>query len=498
MRLCELLLNVEVQSLNGDSETIITGITADSRQVQPGFLFAAIPGEKADGHDFLAAAVAAGASALLVSRPLAMATEQTSTIVVEDTRRALSRLAANFYGQPANKLRIIGVTGTNGKTTTTHLIEAMLQAAGINVGIIGTLGWRAAGQTHQLAHTTPDALELQQILAEMVKLGVDYVVMEVSSHALALHRVVDCTFRAAVFTNLTQDHLDFHRTMEDYQSQKQKLFAGLGAGSAGTEDCYAVLNIDDAAYGDIAAACRCPILTYGIRNQADVTAREISYARNGSSLLAVFPDAVVPVKSKLPGEFNVYNLLAALAVGWKEGIAPEQMATALELLAGVPGRMEPVEQGQEFAILIDYAHTPDGLANVLAAVKPLTAGKIISVFGCGGDRDRTKRPLMGRIAAEQSDLVIITSDNPRTEPPHQIITDILAGVIASGKSNYEVWADRRQAISRALARAEAGDVVLIAGKGHESYQIVGTERRPFDDREVARDLLLREKEEPVE
>lgn len=490
MRLSEMLPGLNPIELTGDPEVEITSIHYDSRRVKPGGLFVAVPGLKSDGHKFISGAVKAGASAVVVEVPVEVLPGVT-VVRVKDSRAALSSLSASFYHQPSTRLRVIGVTGTNGKTTTTHLIEAILKKAGRSVGLLGTIGGRVGERTFPIAHTTPESLELQEILSQMSEAGADLAVMEVSSHALALKRVADCEFDVAVFTNLTQDHLDFHVNMEDYLQAKKLLFARLGQSAAKKDAKYAVINRDDPAVDMFIEAASVPVITYGLNENARVTARQVSIVPRGASFTAVLPDREVAVNLKLTGRFNIYNALAALTVGWMEGVEMDTVKSALEEVTGVPGRFELVDEGQDFAVVVDYAHTPDGLENVLSTAREVTGERLITVFGCGGDRDRGKRPLMGEVASRWSDYVIVTSDNPRTENPGSIIDDILPGLKELPAERHEVVEDRRAAIARALGMARTGDTVVIAGKGHETYQIIGTETFPFDDREVAREVLRR-------
>lgn len=475
------------QLLQGNAETEFTSIAYDSRRVEPGALFVAVTGFKTDGHQFVPAALEKGAAVLVVERPV-QAPDQVAVLQVPSSRQAMALLADRFYGQPSQQLRMIGVTGTNGKTTTTHLIRALLKAAGHEVGLIGTVNNYVGDQALPVEHTTPEAVDLQELLARMVAARSDYAVMEVSSHALDLHRVDGVEYDVAVFTNLTQDHLDFHGSMEAYREAKGKLFAGLGRNARKQGPKAAVLNADDPAsarYRELAAA---PVVTYGIRQPADLTARDMEVGPKGCRYTLVTPRGEVRLELKFTGLFNVYNSLAAAAVGLVEGLDLATIKRALETTAGVAGRLEPVEEGQPFGVFVDYAHTPDGLENVLQAARGFARGRVISVFGCGGDRDRTKRPQMGRISAELADYTIITSDNPRTENPEAIVREIEAGYREArpDPATYEVVVDRAAAIRHAISVALPDDVVVIAGKGHETYQIFADRTVHFDDREVAR------------
>lgn len=481
MLVIELLSAIEARATGGNLAEQVRGIAYDSRRVEQGFLFVAIRGFQADGHDYVSQAVERGAVAVVLGREVPLP-RGAGWALVDDPRRALALLAARFYGHPSLKMKMIGVTGTNGKTTTTNLIASVLEFCGQKVGLIGTIHNRIGGLVLPGKHTTPESLDLQALLAQMAEEGVQAAVMEVSSHALALHRVDGCAFDMAVMTNLTQDHLDFHHDMGDYLESKLKLFRDISH-NAEKAPAYAVVNTDDPAAAQfIAAAQRINRLTYAVDQPADVRASEIRVAPLGVSFAVDSPWGNCRLNLKLTGLFNVYNALAAFAATGALGAKPSQIKAALEKVAGVPGRFELVNCGQEFPVVVDYAHTPDGLENVLKAARSITGGRLITVFGCGGDRDRTKRPRMGAIAARYSDYTVITSDNPRTEDPLKIIEEIEAGVQPAGRAHYEIEPDRRLAIRLALKAAGAGDLVLIAGKGHESYQVIGTKKFPFDDR----------------
>lgn len=489
MQLREILRDIDIISCAGSLNVEISGIYYDSRRVQPGGLFVAIPGFQQDGHDFVPAAVQRGAVAVLLQRDLPLPPGVTR-VVVADSRRAQALAAANFYGRPAQQLKMVGVTGTNGKTTTTSLVYRIMRQAGWRAGLIGTIHNLIDQQVCPGQHTTPEATDLQALLARMVQAGVEGVAMEVSSHALALERVAGCPYDVAVFTNLTRDHLDFHRNMEEYLAAKLRLFEGL-ARNSGKLPGRAVVNLDDPhAPQVIAAAGEVPVLTYAVNKPADVQARDIEVTPRGVSFTITGKWPVGRVRLALTGLFNVYNALAAFAAGVALGIDPKTCVQGLESVTGVPGRFELVDRGQDFAVVVDYAHTPDGLENVLQTARQITSGRLITVFGCGGDRDKSKRPIMGRVAARLSDLPVITSDNPRTEDPLEIIKQVEEGVSQLlPPERYLVIPDRRQAIRRAIALACSGDTVLIAGKGHEDYQIIGTNKYHFDDREEAATAL---------
>jgi UDP-N-acetylmuramoyl-L-alanyl-D-glutamate--2,6-diaminopimelate ligase len=477
--------------LAGDPSTEFRRVVYDSRQVTPGSLFVAVPGFRQDGHQFIDEAVAAGAVAVVVEHPVHVP-PAVAVLQVPSSRRALSALAARFFDYPSRRLQVVGVTGTNGKTTTTHLIRAILQLHGRSVGLIGTVRNYVGQRSLPVTHTTPEGPDLQELLYQMVTEGDQVAVMEVSSHALTLDRVADVEFDVAVFTNLTQDHLDFHQSLDEYRDAKGRLFTMLGCDPHKTGPKVAVLNSDDPASAEYRNRCRVPVVTYGVRDpQSMVRAENPVGDAGGTDIRLVTPWGERQVHLGLAGRFNVYNSLAAAAACLQMGVPLDTVARALADMRGVPGRLEPVVEGQPFGVFVDYAHTPDGLANVLAAARELTHGRVIAVFGAGGDRDRTKRPKMGEIAGRLADLSIITSDNPRTEEPAQIITDIEQGIATVAPGRYELVEDRTAAIDRALELARPGDVVIIAGKGHETYQIFRDRTIPYDDREVARSRLRR-------
>jgi UDP-N-acetylmuramoyl-L-alanyl-D-glutamate--2,6-diaminopimelate ligase len=477
MRLDELIAGAEVVEVRGPAGVQVTGLAYDSRRAQPGTLYFCVPGHTSDGHDFAPAAVAAGATALVVERFLELEITQ---VRVRDARGAMAPLAARFFGDPTAELEIAGITGTNGKTTTAFLLREILEAAGRRCGLLGTVKQVVGGVEEEVERTTPEAIDLQATFRRMLDAGDTACVMEVSSHALALHRSDATRFAVAVFTNLTQDHLDFHEDMEDYFQAKRMLFEG--------DPGARVVNLDDAYGRRLAEEFDC-ITVSADGAAADFTARDVGFDASGARFTAAGPEGEVDVRLGLPGHFNVANALAAMAAAAALGVDPRSAATALRGTKGVPGRFEPVDEGQDFAVLVDYAHTPDSLENVLRAARRLSGGRVIAVFGAGGDRDRDKRPKMGRVGAELSDLAVVTSDNPRSERPQAIIDEILAG---TGPGAVQVEPDRRAAIAQALTRARAGDIVVIAGKGHEQGQeFEGGRKIPFDDREVAREELRR-------
>jgi UDP-N-acetylmuramoyl-L-alanyl-D-glutamate--2,6-diaminopimelate ligase len=456
----------------------VTALAYDNRRVTPGTVFFCVRGFTRDGHDFAADAVARGAVALVVDHPLGLGVPE---IVVGDVRAAMAPAAARLHGDPTAALRTIGVTGTNGKTTTTYLVRALLEAAGRQTGLLGTVTSIVGGAEHEVARTTPEAIDLQATFAAMRDGGDSDCVMEVSSHALELGRADAIHWAAAIFTNLTQDHLDFHPTMEDYFTAKRRLFVD-------GRPQVAVVNVDDPYGARLAAQLRGVVpslVTVGIDSaDADLRATDVESAFTGSTFVA----GGLELRSPLPGRFNVMNVLGAVATVRALGVDDATIVAALPEAGRVPGRFEPVDEGQEFAVLVDYAHTPDSLENVLTAARPLTAGRLLCVFGCGGDRDRGKRPQMGEISARLADHTIVTSDNPRSEDPASIVDEILAGIEHRGAT--EAIVDRHAAIERAVERAGAGDVVVIAGKGHEQGQeFEGGRKLPFDDVTVAREAL---------
>lgn len=463
-------------------------IAYDSRRVSPAAIFVAMRGVQSDGHRFLADAARAGAAALVGENAEALraaaAPGDIPAFVAANPRRALAELSCALYDHPSRTMDIIGITGTNGKTTTAHLVERLYAALGFQTGRIGTLGAKIGDEEMEGAHTTPEAPDLQKLLRRMSDAGVQKVAMEVSSHALAQDRAWGTRFPSVVYTNLTQDHLDYHADMEDYFRAKERLFTDyepLGEGGR------AVINADDAYGRRLLEGSRREATAYGIHG-GQVGARDVRPTPGGSAFTLECAGACYPVRLRLPGLFNVYNALAALAaVQGETGESLEALLPLLESLTGAPGRFEAVDRGQDFTVLVDYAHTPDALENVLRAAREVTKGRVLAVFGCGGDRDRAKRPKMGRIGVAESDLTFITSDNPRTEEPEAIIRDIVAGLNAA--TNYTVDADRRAAIFAAIHEAKPGDTVVIAGKGHEDYQILGTVKHHFDDREVAAEAL---------
>ncbi len=468
----------------------VGAIAYDSRKVGPGALFVAVSGLKQDGRRYVPEAVSRGAALVVAEAPDPLDGSSTPRVIVPSCREALARLADAFHGHPSGALALVGVTGTSGKTTTAFLVEALLRASGHMTGLIGTIEYRIGDRVEAAGQTTPEAVELQALLARMRDAGVTGAVMEVSSHALALSRVDGTDFDVAVFTNLSQDHLDFHASMEEYRQAKTRLFSLLAAGRKPGRT--AVINVDDPAGPTMAAGLEVARLTFAMRSAADVRPRRFTSTGDGIDLEADTPAGRVLLRSALVGEHNVMNLLGAIGVGVALGMAPGRIGEAVGAVPVVPGRFERVEAGQPFLVVVDYAHKPDALQHALGTARKLVTGdgRLAVVFGCGGDRDRGKRPLMGEIAARLADRVWVTSDNPRTERPEAIIGEILPGVERGGAgARHVAMADRRAAIRDAIGWARAGDVLVIAGKGHEPYQIIGAEVLPFDDREIARGFL---------
>ncbi|MCL2816790.1 MAG: UDP-N-acetylmuramoyl-L-alanyl-D-glutamate--2,6-diaminopimelate ligase [Clostridiales bacterium] len=488
MRLTELLSSLretaEITGFSGDLE--INGIAYDSRRVEPGYLFVAIPGSRQDGHDHIPQALLRGAAALVTERLPQGVPDGVCVILTKDSRRAMAVLSSVWWGRPDLKMRLVGVTGTNGKTTTSKLIKWLWESGGAKSGIIGTINNMAGGKVIPSTHTTPESFELFELLAMMGNEGCKNVVMEVSSHALKQGRVDACHFDGAVFTNLTQDHLDYHAGFGDYLESKLRLF-GMILPENG-KNKYCVVNIDDPLAERFAQACRVDLWTYGAGEGASLLLKDCQIAACGTVFDFCHAGKTYRAESPLVGKFNVYNTLAAMAVGLAEGLDVNGMIEAVRYSPQVPGRFQRVDEGQDFSVIVDYAHTPDGLLNVLATLRGLNPRRVIAVFGCGGDRDSGKRPLMGRIAGQYADFCVATSDNPRTEDPIAIMLQIEEGLKQASK-DYALEADRREAISLAIGMAGPGDVVVIAGKGHEDYQIIGTERLRFDDAEVAGEIL---------
>ncbi|MFN2612316.1 MAG: UDP-N-acetylmuramoyl-L-alanyl-D-glutamate--2,6-diaminopimelate ligase [Solirubrobacterales bacterium] len=479
MKLSDLISKAGVNAETAAGDPSIGGLSYDSRRVSEGDLFFCVPGRQSDGHLFASAAVEAGAAALVVERDLGLGVPQ---VQVTDARAAMAPLAAAFFGDPTAELAVAGVTGTNGKTTIAFLLRSILEASGRSCGLLGTVKQVVGGAEITGERTTPEAIDLQRTFRAMREAGDDACAMEVSSHALVLRRADAIHYDAKIFTNLTQEHLDFHTDMDDYFAAKRMLFE-IEAGQA-------IVNVDDPYGRRLAAEVECLTFSAAGVSEAAYRAEGFNLSAGGATFRCATPAGEIEVSTSMPGHFNVSNAVAAIAGAHALGVEPADAARALAVAERVPGRFEPIEEGQRFAVYVDYAHTPDSLDNVLRAARRLTAGKLIAVFGCGGDRDREKRPLMGRIGAELADTALITSDNPRSEDPAAIIEAVVAGV--DGDAEVVVEPDRGTAIAKGLAMAGPGDVVVIAGKGHEQGQEFESGRKiPFDDREVARQELRR-------
>ena len=495
VRLNDLLPPIGVKEIHGSTELSVKGIACDSRQVKPEYIFVAISGYTEDGNYYIPQALEAGASVVISSKRIEKLTRPSrwggsaTQIVVENPRKALAKLATIFYNHPSDKLNIIGITGTNGKTTVSYLAEAIFKENGAKVGVLGTIAYRLGEKILPAPITTPQSSDLQQILRKLVDEKFSTVVMEVSSHALSLDRVEGCEFDSAIFTNLSREHLDFHKSMEEYLEAKIKLFSILGKDARKEREKLAVLNLDDPSTEKIIQSTKAKIITYGIEKKADVVAKNIKLNLEKTTFTLLSPNGETKISLPLIGKYNVYNALAASTVALGQGISLDIIKSGLEKVSSIPGRFEKIDCGQPFTVIVDYAHTDEALRNLLHVCGELKPRRIITVFGCGGDRDRGKRPLMGEVAVDLSDYAIVTSDNPRSEDPERIALDIEVGIKRKEKNNYQTIIDRFQAIEKALSMAEKGDLVVIAGKGHEDYQLFKDRRIHFDDREVAREIL---------
>lgn len=497
MNLKQLLESTDPLMQSGCNQVEISSITCDSRKVTKGSLFFAIKGEKSDGHDFINAAVQQGASAIMLENTDKAPDDGTAWVQVKDSRRGMALVSDLFFGEPGKGIPLIGITGTNGKTTTSFLVEAVMEAAGLPAAVLGTISYRFGDVTFEANHTTPESTELQGIMRQLVDAGAKSCVMEVSSHSLEQHRVDGCHFDVAIFTNLTRDHLDYHGSMESYRDAKLRLFSELLLPDQDRPHCCAVINNDDPAADSFVAAARCRVIRYGLKLGADVTAKDLTSSVHGINGTVVTPLGEATFSSDLVGAYNLSNILAAIAAGVALQIPLETIIKGIEQHKTVPGRLEKVPNQRGVTCLVDYAHTGDALENVLATLKKLATARIITIFGCGGDRDNGKRPIMGRIAAEYSDLAIVTSDNPRTEEPYRILQQIKSGIPPLGIREYQpkeleqqpaekgfvMIENRREAIRLGTRLAQPGDILLLAGKGHEDYQIIGTVKHHFDDRE---------------
>ena len=486
MKLMDLLTGIEhadmfdAAKLNTDVKRLIS----NSRDAQEGDLFVAIKGDHFDGHDFLNYVAGKGVEVVIVEEP-ALVRSEIMQIKVKDTRRALSILARNFYNDPSGDIRLIGITGTNGKTTVSYLIESILREAQIDTGRVGTIDYRIGDKILEARYTTPDVLTLNSLLSKMVEQNIPYCIIEVSSHGLEQGRVMDLKFNSAVFTNLSHEHLDYHKTLDAYLNAKLKLFEGLESSA------YAVVNKDTPYLDDFISRIKSDLITYGIKSNADITTRDLKIGSNGSKVTVCTPQGPINIQTSLVGRHNIYNILAAAAAAVKEGLNADVIKRGIENLKLVPGRMEAIDCGQGFNVFVDYAHTEDALRNALSAVRAINGNnKLILVFGCGGDRDKAKRPKMGKVAAELADFTIITSDNPRSEDPAVIAKEIKEGFKGT-KAKHVVVLDRFKAIEKAVAAADNDMAVLIAGKGHEKQQIFRDRIIPFDDRQVVLEALKR-------
>ena len=486
MQLKELVKQLPILRVEGPLDREIAGLTYDSRRVTPGMVFVAIPGANSDGHDFINSAIDRGAAAIICERN-GFTSPRATKIKVSDVREAMARAAASFYQHPSTRLQVIGVTGTNGKTTVAFMIKEVLEAVGFKTGLLGTVRYEIGDRVIPAHRTTPESLEVQQMMAQMVAAGCKACVMEVSSHALDQKRVAGIEFDIAIYTNLTQDHLDYHGTMENYLVAKQKLFTKSANGSKkGT----VVINIDDARGAQLVDESDAAVkLTYGIRSAANIRATKIHLAADASSFTLETPKKTFTCKLPLIGRHNIYNALAAAGATYALDVEPAKIQSALNQMQPVPGRLESVSSGQSFAVFVDYAHTDDALQNVLTTLREVTSGRVLLLFGCGGSRDTGKRAKMGRVAAELADFTVITSDNPRKESPATITAQIEEGFRSVKQTDYAIELDRKRAITDIIAMAKAGDTVLLAGKGHETYQEFEDTVVPFDDRVYAREAL---------
>lgn len=478
MKLRELIKNLSIIEMNADAELEISGVSYDSRKTEKGDMFVAIRGFEADGHKFIPKAVENGAAVILCEEKPSC---DIPYVLVSDSRYGLAIVSRDFFGDPASEMTMIGITGTSGKTSSSYLIKHMLESKlDAKVGLIGTNGNMIGDELLHTEHTTPESYELHKLFRHMADSGCTHVVMEVSSHSLTLERVAGIHFDVALYTNLSQDHLDFHGTMEEYAAAKRKLFSMCSLG------CF---NLDDAWADFMRDGASCRTMTFSTeKNEADLVAKDIRLTAGGVRFASVSGDEISMTKLGIPGMFSVYNALGTMSVGLALGLSLADCSDAMSSAKGVKGRLEIVPTGRDFSVVIDYSHKPDALEKVLKTLKPVTRGRLIALFGCGGDRDKLKRPIMGRIAADNADLVVVTSDNPRTEDPDEIIREIVAGM-KDKRTPTKVICDRREAIAWAIDNAAPGDVLLLAGKGHEDYQVVGHEKHHMDEREIVSDCL---------
>ena len=478
MKLRELIKNLSIIEMNADAELEISGVSYDSRKTEKGDMFVAIRGFEADGHKFIPKAVENGAAVILCEEKPSC---DIPYVLVSDSRYGLAIVSRDFFGDPASEMTMIGITGTSGKTSSSYLIKHMLESKlDAKVGLIGTNGNMIGDEFLHTEHTTPESYELHKLCRHMADSGCTHVVMEVSSHSLTLERVAGIHFDVALYTNLSQDHLDFHGTMEEYAAAKRKLFSMCSLG------CF---NLDDAWADFMRDGASCRTMTFSTeKNEADLVAKDIRLTADGVRFASVSGDEISMTKLGIPGMFSVYNALGTMSVGLALGLSLADCSDAMSSAKGVKGRLEIVPTGRDFSVVIDYSHKPDALEKVLKTLKPVTRGRLIALFGCGGDRDKLKRPIMGRIATDNADLVVVTSDNPRTEDPDEIIREIVAGM-KDKRTPTKVICDRREAIAWAIDNAASGDVLLLAGKGHEDYQVVGHEKHHMDEREIVSDCL---------
>ena len=485
MKLKQLIKDLNYERLENLTDCRIKGISCNSQEVRPGYLFVAVRGQSLDGHEYANHAVEKGAAAIIAQRNLRLK-KKAAKIIVKDSSAALACVSAAFFNHPAKRLKVIGITGTNGKTTVSYLIERILACAGYPAGVTGTVNYRVGEKLYQAVNTTPQAVILQSFLRKVVLAKVKYAIIEVSSHALSQHRVDSLDFSSAIFTNLSREHLDYHGSLTNYFSCKLSLFRKL------TPRAWAIVNLDQPYGRKIIKKIKSRLITYGIDRPAQIRARDLRLSIEKSCFRVVTPGGNIDIESPLIGRHNVYNILAATSAAFVEGIDFSHIKKGIKTCSFVPGRLQRIDCGQNFDLFVDYAHTEDALAQILNTFRDVSKRRIILVFGCGGDRDKAKRPKMGKAATGGSDFVFITSDNPRSEDPNQIISDIVRG-IAKGKNNYKVILDRYQAIVQALSYAQAEDIVVIAGKGHESTQVFADKVVSFNDREVAEKILLNTK-----
>ncbi|WP_080874838.1 UDP-N-acetylmuramoyl-L-alanyl-D-glutamate--2,6-diaminopimelate ligase [Oceanobacillus timonensis] len=488
MKLDKLLNEIGFYQTTGSIQNVeVVNVEMDSRKVEPGSLFVCIEGYTVDGHDFLQQAIDKGAAAAVISRDVHVSGD-IPLIQVKDTGRALAMLSAAYYDYPTTKFPLIGVTGTNGKTTTTYLLDTIFEQQGKKSGVIGSIQVKIGNETFPVINTTPDVLELNRIFHQMQEKEAEQVIMEVSSHALDMGRVFGCDYDIGIFTNLSQDHLDYHKDMDDYLRAKSLLFSGLGNDYQQGKKKYAIINEDDDSSDLLKRSTAQQVITYSCKQDADMMAKNIMLSPSGVAFKLVTPIGTTHIKTNLIGMFNVYNMLAASAAAIASNIGLDVIKEALESVKGVDGRFEPINEGQDYSVIVDFAHTPDSLENVLQTSREFAERKVYVVVGCGGDRDRTKRPLMANVAVKYADHVLFTSDNPRTEEPVQILEDMTAH-LTEEEATFEVIVDRTEAIKHAVELAQKGDIILIAGKGHETYQIIGKTKYDFDDRQIAREAI---------